>query len=116
MVLFDVLVTAKQHLLFSNFTSTGLKGNLESNGLTYAMAVLVMVWHGVKEVLLTFSTNDTIPVLPGNIHTLFFAVNGMKFVGCITTSKHNLAMQKVVPVKYILILYQMGILNHRLVL
>ena len=78
MVLFDVLVTSKQHLLFSNSTSTGLKGNLESNGLTYAMLFPVMVWHGVKDVLLTFNTNNTIPVLPGNIHTLFIAINGME--------------------------------------
>ena len=48
MVLFDVLVTSKQHLLFSNSASTGLKGNLESNGLTYAMPFPVMVWHGIK--------------------------------------------------------------------
>ena len=38
----------------------------------------VMVWHGVKDVLLDFSTNNTIPVLPGNIHTLFFAINGIE--------------------------------------
>ena len=76
--MFDILVNFKQHLLFSNSTSTGFKGNLESNGLTYAMLFPVMVWHGVKDVLLDFSNNDTIPVLPGNIHTLFFAINGME--------------------------------------
>ena len=42
------------------------------------MPFLVMVWHVVKDVLLTFSTSDTIPVLPGNIHTLFFAINGLE--------------------------------------
>ena len=64
--------------MFSNSTSTGLKGNLESNGLTYAMPFPVMVWHGVKYVLLDFSANYTIPVLPGNIHTLFFEINGIE--------------------------------------
>ena len=77
----------------------------------------VMVWHWVKDVLLNFSTNDTIPVLPGNIYTLlFFVINGKEFVVCITVLKHNLAMWKVVPVKYVLILYHMDTLNHRLVL
>ena len=61
-MLSDVLSTSKQHLLFSNSTSTGLKGNLESNGLTYAMPFPVVVWHGVKDVLLGFNDNDTIPV------------------------------------------------------
>ena len=37
-----------------------------------------MVWHGVKDVLLNFSANDAIPVLPGNIRTLFFAINGIE--------------------------------------
>ena len=35
----------------------------------------VMVWCRVKDVLLDFSANDTIPVLPGNIRTLFFAID-----------------------------------------
>ena len=74
----NVLLTSKQHMLFSNSTSTGFKGNLESNGLTYAMPFPVMVWHGIKDVLLDFSANDTILVLPGNIHTLFFAINGIE--------------------------------------
>ena len=65
-------------MLFSNSTSTGFKGNLESNGLTYAMPFPVMVWHEIKDVLLDFSANDTILVLPGNIHTLFFAINGIE--------------------------------------
>ena len=34
----------------------------------------------------------------------------------IIASKHNLAMWKVVPVKYLLILCHMDTLNHRLVL
>ena len=37
MVLSDVLQTSKQHLLFSNSISTGLKGNVESSGLIYGM-------------------------------------------------------------------------------
>ena len=77
-MLSDVLLTSKQHLLFSNSTSTGLKGNFESNGLSYAVPFPVMVWCGVKDVLLNFSANNTIPVLPGNIHTLFFAINGVE--------------------------------------
>ena len=72
------LQTSKQHLLFSNSTSTRLKGNLESNGLMYAMPFPVMVWHGIKDVLLDLSANDTIPVLPGNIHTLFLAISGIE--------------------------------------
>ena len=36
----------------------------------------VIVWHGTKDVLLGFSTEDTIPVWPGNILTLFLAING----------------------------------------
>ena len=77
-VLFNVLVTSKQHLLFSNSTSTALKGNLESNGLTYTMPFRVMVWHGIKDVLLNITTNDTIPVLLGNIQTLFLAISGIE--------------------------------------
>ena len=64
--------------MFSNSTSTGLKGNLESNGLTYAMPFPVMVWCGIKDVLLDFSANDTIPVLPSNIHTLFLEISGIE--------------------------------------
>ena len=78
MVLSDVLQTSKQHLLFSNSISTGLKGNVKSSGLTYAMPFPVIVWHGTKDVLLTFSTKDTIPVYPGNILTLFLATNGIE--------------------------------------
>ena len=76
MVLSDVLQTSKQHLLFSNSISTGLKGNVKSCGLTYAMPLPVTVWHGTKDVLLSFSAKDTIPVYPGNILTLFLETNG----------------------------------------
>ena len=82
MVLSDVLQTSKQHLLFSNSISTGLKGNVKSSGLTYAMPFPVIVWHGTKDVLLGFSAKDTIPVWPGNILTLFLAING-KEIRCI---------------------------------
>ena len=78
MVQSDVLQTSKQHLLFSNSISTGLKGNVKWNGLTYAMPFPVIVWHPTKDVLLDFSSNDTIPVLPGNIHTLFLAISGIE--------------------------------------
>ena len=78
MVLSDVLQTSKQHLLFSNSISTGLKGNVKLSGLTYAIPFQVTVWHGTKDVLLSFSTNDTIAVCLGNILTLFLATNGIK--------------------------------------
>ena len=70
-----MLQTSKQHLLFSNSISTHLKGNVKSSGLTYAMPFPVIVWHGTKDVLLGFSAKDTIPVWPGNILTLFIAIN-----------------------------------------
>ena len=75
MVLPDVLQTSKQHLLFSNSISTGLKGNVKLSGLTYAMPFPVIVMCGTKDVLLGFSAKDTIPVCPGNILTLFLATN-----------------------------------------
>ena len=78
MVLSDVLQTSKQHLLFSDSISTGLKGNVKSCGLTYAMPFPVIVWHGTKDVLLSFKAKDTIPVCPGNILTLFLATNGIE--------------------------------------
>ena len=78
MVLSDVFQTSKQHLLFSNSISTGLKGNVKSSGLTHAMPFPVIVWCGTKDVLLSFSTKDIIPVLPGNIQTLFLAINGIE--------------------------------------
>ena len=71
MALSDVLQTSKQHLLFSNSISTGLKGNVKLSGLTYAMPFPLIVWHGTKDVLLGFSAKDIIPVWPGNILTLF---------------------------------------------
>ena len=67
MVQSDILQTSKQHLLFSNSISTGLKGNVESNGLTYAMPLPIIVWCGISAVLLSFSTSDIIPVCPGNV-------------------------------------------------
>ena len=77
------------------------------------MPFQVMVWHGTKDVLLGFSAKGTIPVLPGNIWTLFLAISGIE---CITAWKHNLAMWKVVPMMYILTQYHMGIQNHKQVL
>ena len=55
MVLSDVLQTSKQHLLFSNSISTGLKDNVKSCGLTYAMPFPVIVWHGTKDVYLVLA-------------------------------------------------------------
>ena len=72
----DVLYTSKQHLLFSNSISTGLKGSVKSNGLTNAMPFPLIIWCGTKDVLLGFSAKDIISVLPGNIHTLFLAISG----------------------------------------
>ena len=74
MVQSDVLQTSKQHLLFSNSILTGLKGNVGSSGLTYAIPLPIIIWHGTNDVLLSFSANDTIPVCPGNTLTLFVAV------------------------------------------
>ena len=38
----------------------------------------VIVWHGTKDVLLSFSAKDIIPLWPGNIQTLFFAISGIE--------------------------------------
>ena len=35
------------------------------NGLTYAMLLPVIVWHGTKDVLVDLSTKDIIPVFSG---------------------------------------------------
>ena len=80
MVQSDILQTSKQHLLFSNSISTGLKGNVGSSGLTYAIPLPITMWHGTKDVLL----KETIPVYPGNILTLFLAVNGIE-ICCINS-------------------------------
>ena len=76
--------TSKQHLLFSNSILTGLKGNVRSSGLTYAIPLPITMWHGTKDALLSFSTKDTIPVYPGSILTLFLAVNGTE-ICCINS-------------------------------
>ena len=38
----------------------------------------VIVCHGTKDVLLAFSAKDIIPVLLGNIQTLFFTISGIE--------------------------------------
>ena len=58
--------------------STSLKGNVKLSGLTYAMPFPVIIWHGIKDVLLSFSTKDIIPVYLGNILTLFLATSGIE--------------------------------------
>ena len=78
MVQSDVLQTSEQHLLFSNSISTGLKGNVGSSGLAYAMPFPVMVWHGTKDVLCSFSATDIMPVCLGNILTLFLEISGIE--------------------------------------
>ena len=78
MVQSDVLQTSKQHLLFSNSILIGLKGNVRSSGLTHVIPLPVIVWHGTNDVLLGFSTSDTIPVCPGNNLMLFVAIKGIE--------------------------------------
>ena len=78
MVQSDVLQTSKQHLLFSNSILTGLKGNVKSSGLTYAMPFPVIMWHGTKDVLLSCSTKDIIPVCLDNILTLFLVISSIE--------------------------------------
>ena len=77
MVQSDILQTSKQ-LLFSNSISTGLKGNVMSSGLTYAIPFPVIIWHGTKDVLLSFNAKDIIPLHPGNTLTLFVTVKGIE--------------------------------------
>ena len=56
----------------------GLKGNVLSNGLTYAMPLPMMVYLWIKVDLLVFKAAKTIPVHPGKIITLFLATIGME--------------------------------------
>ena len=78
MVVFEVLWTLIQQQLFSNSISIGLRGNFESNSLTYATPFPVIVCLGVNEVLFGHSVNDTTPVFLGSTHTLFLTVGGTK--------------------------------------
>ena len=78
MVQSDVLQTSKQHLLFSNSISTGLKGNVWSSGLTYVIPLPIIIWSGTNDVVLSFSANDVIPVHPGNTLVLFLAIKGIE--------------------------------------
>ena len=84
MVQSDVLQTSKQHLLFSNSISTGLKGNVVSKGLTYAMPLPIIIWCGVNDVLLGFSANYIILVHPSNTLMLFEAIRGIE-ICCINS-------------------------------
>ena len=84
MVQSDVLQTPKQHLIFLNSISTGLKGNVESSGLTYAIPFPIIIWHGTKDVLLSFSIKDTTPVCPGYTLTLFVVIKGIE-ICCINS-------------------------------
>ena len=78
MVQSGVLQTSRQHLLFSNSISTGLRGNVRSNGLAYAIPFPIIVWHWTKDVLPSFSTKDIIPFCPGNILMLFLVISGIE--------------------------------------
>ena len=44
----------------------------------WSMPFPVIVWHGTKDVLFGFSAKDIIPVLQGNIQTLFLAISGIE--------------------------------------
>ena len=74
----DEVWTSKQHLLFLSSISIGLKGNILSNGLTYATPLPMMVFLGIKVDLPVFKAAETIPVHPGKILTLFLATIGME--------------------------------------
>ena len=73
----DKLWISRQHL-FSSLISIGLKGNILSNGLTYATPLPMMVYLGIKVDLLVFKAAETIPVCPGKILTLFLVTIGME--------------------------------------
>ena len=75
-MLFEVLWTSMQQRLFSNSISIGLRGNAVSNGLTYVIPFLVIVCLGVNDVLFGCNVNDTTPVFPGSIRTLFLTEGG----------------------------------------
>ena len=64
-----------QQWLFSNSISIGLRGNVVSNGLTYAIPFPVIVCLGVNDVLFDCNVNDTTPVFPGSTCALFLAVS-----------------------------------------
>ena len=63
---------------FSNSISMGLKGNVLSNGLTYATPLHIIVFLGIKVDLLVFKAAETIPVHPSKILTLFLATIGIE--------------------------------------
>ena len=111
----DELWISKQHLLFSSYIPIGLKGNVLSNGLTYAMPLPMIVFLGVKVDLLLFKAAETIPVSPGKILTLFLATIGMKICVCKVCSWHNLAMQISVPMMFCLSKYHKDIQSHKLI-
>ena len=107
----DVLQTSKQHLLFSNSIPTGLRGSVESNGLTYAMPLPPIIWCGVNDVLLGFSTSDIIPMHPGNTLMLFVAIKGIEICCINSCLDHNFAMLIVGLMMFNLTQYRMGIPN-----
>ena len=74
----DELWISGQHLFFLSSISIGFKGNVLSNGLTYATPLPMMVFLGIKVNLLVFKAAETIPVHPGKILTLFLATIGME--------------------------------------
>ena len=72
------------NMLFSNSISTGLRGNVEPNGLTYAIPLPTIVCRGINDVLFGFSTSDIIPVHPGNTLMLFVTITGIE-ICCINS-------------------------------
>ena len=77
-VVSEVLWISMQQWLFFNSISIGLRGNLESNGFIYATPLPVIVCLGVNDVLFGHNVNDTTPVFPGNMSTLFLTISGIK--------------------------------------
>ena len=60
-------------------TTVGFEFNFyRSKSFIYATPLPVMICLGVNEVLFGHNVSDTIPVFPGNMHTLFLTVSGIK--------------------------------------
>ena len=78
MVVSEVSWISMQQWLFSNSISISLRGNFESNGLTYATPLLVIVCLGVNDVLFGSNVSDTTPVFPGSMRMLFLAISGIE--------------------------------------
>ena len=76
-VVFELLWTSTQHLLFSNSTSISFKGSVLSSGFMYTMPFLTIVCLGVNDAMFGFSIVDIMPVPPGNMRILLLTVIGI---------------------------------------